>query len=777
MSREGHEGSTIRRDGPNVYKSRRVNVFGYRRDREKWAHWLSAVAVALFSVAVAPAQTVAAEPFEATAELDAKELRPGQTAKIQVNISIADKHYLYADQTSVTPVPVAGLSFGEVEAPTGKKKQDPYLGMVTIYQRRATFVLPVTADLGAERGNRSIALDVAYQGCTADACFPPKKERLTIEVAVLGQLGQATTVALDELDGGSRPVSPPVPCTVTASAVPARVAPGHSFAVEVTFGLARGHHLDAGQTTIAAATSPGLSLGAVSAPKSIPKQDPYLGVVQLYEGRPLFRLPVSVDRAAALGPRTITITATYLACTDTSCFPPRSERLLVVVAVVSEAAAQSSTAGTASGASSVARRSNKADVLRDVESRFGRFGILVLAFAWGVAASLTPCVYPMIPVTMTVIGASSAGSAVRGFFLSLVYVLGLSLVYAVFGVVAAWSGGMFGQYAQHSAVRLTVAAIFGLLAMSMFDVFYIQVPSSITSKLAGSKGAGVVGAFLTGAAGGAVVGPCVGPLLVGLLVYIAALGDKVMGFLTMWSFALGMGVLFLVVGTASGAATALPKAGAWMEKVKHAFGLVLLGFALYFGRPAVSPEVFALLLGCTLIVVGVLGRALDRLGADATGRDRLAKAAALICLVLGIGYTATFVLGDRALPPQKPAGTAKASGVQWLHDEAAGLAKAKQEGKPVLLDFGAAWCPPCRKMEAVTFVDPAVVAESRRFVCIEIDCTDPDNTAVAALMTKYQVSGVPALAFVDSEGRFDPNRSLSGFVSPSEMVDHLSKIE
>ncbi|MCP4623869.1 MAG: hypothetical protein GY850_10100, partial [bacterium] len=254
----------------------------------------------------------------------------------------------------------------------------------------------------------------------------------------------------------------------------------------------------------------------------------------------------------------------------------------------------------------------------------------------------------MIPVTVSVIGASGSKSISRSFFLSAVYVLGMSLVYAGFGVAAAWSGSLFGAYSDHMAVRIVVAAVFILMGLSMFDLFYIQMPSTISSRLGGKTGAGTLGVFLAGGAAGAAVGPCVGPMLVGLLIYIAALGNKVYGFLIMWSFSLGMGILFMLIGTFSGAAAALPKSGIWMERLKYTFGILMFAIALFYIKPVLPLRIFLLLLDAFLVGIGIFIGAVWIAKTKQTGKGKLATAMAIVGIALCISIVSQFINKDTA---------------------------------------------------------------------------------------------------------------------------------
>lgn len=720
-------------------------------------------------------------PFEVSLSGVPSEVVPGQSLDLTVTFTIAPKHYLYANQTSVTPAGAPGLSFGKVKAPAGTRKQDPYIGAVVVYKTSVVFMLPVLVARDIQPGRRTLVVAVTYQGCTDTTCFPPQKRELKAEIVVAD--AKAAQPNADEAPRAPAQSARPAFCEVSARVVPEQVAPGSSLTIRIRLKISAKHYLYADKASVQASPTPGITFGQLKAPKGVRRDVPYVGAKIVYEREAVFELPALVQKTTELGPKRVSLAATYEGCSDVSCYPAQTQTVdaaFVVVALGVPVAAGAPVAKTPAHGE-VAKRElempakRETNVFQETAERFGLLGMLAMAFVWGIGASLTPCVYPMIPITVTVIGASSSGSVLRAFLMSLVYVLGMSITYAAFGVVAAWSGGLFGAYAQHPAVRIVVAGVFGLLALSMFDVFYIQMPTSISSRLAGSKGAGVVGVCLTGAAAGAAVGPCVGPLLVALLVYIAGIGNPVLGFLTMWSFALGMGVLFLVVGTASGAAVSLPKAGPWMSKIKHVFGLFLLGFALYYVRPVVPEAVFLVLLGGVLIGAGVFVGALDPMAAESTGRDRAWKVIGIVCLTLGVCYAARSVL--RVQPPRAGAGPTPAhSGIQWLKGEADALARAGQEHMPIILDFRADWCSACLMLERETFVDSRVIAESKRFVCTTIDCTDTKAASLSEVQNKYRVVGLPTLAFIDSRGQFLQDKSITQFVRPDALLARMRQV-
>ncbi len=563
------------------------------------------------------------------------------------------------------------------------------------------------------------------------------------------------------------------PFKLDVRAIPDTVAPGQGLTIEVTITMAPGLMLYADKTTVIPRPVQGLTFGNVKPISPIlEKEYPYQGKIRIFKEKAVFDLPVSVASSVKRGPMKVGVTVNYLGCTETTCFLPQQKELEAVFTVDPKARTVAPEApGPAILVEPVSDPGQ--NPFWKMADKFGLLGVLAAAFIWGFLASLTPCVYPMIPVTVSVIGVASGGSVSRGFILSVIYVLGMSLTYAVLGTIAAWSGGLFGAYANHPVVRIIVAGVFVILALSMFDIFYIQTPSIISSKLSGPGGAGILGVFLTGLAAGAVVGPCVGPLLVALLIYIAEIGSKLQGFLIMWNFALGMGMLFLVIGTFSSAAASLPKAGPWMEKLKRLFGVIMLAVALYYVKPLLQEKVFILSAGAFLIGLGVFAGAFDALTSSSPYREKLWKTLGILCLTLGIAYVARFALNDHmSLTPAPP----PKAGIAWISDEVAALAQAREQKKPMMIDFTADWCAACAKLKSETFRHSDVINASKKFVCLKVDCTDTTDPRIKALQGRYHVVGLPTIIFVNSLGHPLPDQSITEFVGPRVFLKHMAQV-
>ncbi len=385
----------------------------------------------------------------------------------------------------------------------------------------------------------------------------------------------------------------------------------------------------------------------------------------------------------------------------------------------------------------------------------------VLVFLAGLGASLTPCVFPMIPITMAIIGAKGSGKA-KGFALSMALVLGMAVTYTVLGVLAAKSGAAAGSMAQKPAFLIPVSLLFGAFALSLFGAFEIRLPQGLQNKLQGEgprKGYG--GAFIMGLVMGPISAPCVGPVIGTVLLNIAQKGDVVLGAAQLFTFALGMGVLFIAVGTFS---AALPKSGDWLDRFKQGMGLVVLGFAAWNVRLVVAPWMNpAMWMVVTFTAAAVLGafRPVDTL------LGGLAKALGILSLALGVllGIRAVEQFENIQLLPRGGAATEPAKASLWIEqDYERALAKAKAEGKVVLVDTYAEWCAQCHELDEKTWPDAGVQAWIKAHavpVRIDTDKVRPD------LATKLGIRSYPTILVLDGEGR-ELKRNL-GFQPPAAM--------
>jgi thiol:disulfide interchange protein DsbD len=405
----------------------------------------------------------------------------------------------------------------------------------------------------------------------------------------------------------------------------------------------------------------------------------------------------------------------------------------------------------------------------------GALALVLVCFLAGLGVSLTPCVLPMVPITMGLIGARGAGSRLQAVALSAMYVLGLAIVYTGLGVFAGVTGALFGSWLQSAWVVGSIAFFFFVMGLSMFGLFDVAVPDSLQEKFSGKGGGGSAGgAFVLGMIGAVLAGPCSGPVVVSVLALIGQGGQVALGAGLMFAFSLGMGMIFLVTGAASGW---MPSRGAWMATVKKGFGIVMWLGAIYYVAPQLPDVVTALLTAVVLLGTGVFAWP-DPDDGEGFVLRRLRITYALIGGIVGAWLlVATMLTKGFILPPVALGGGsavvgAPAGAVTWLASEEQALALAQKEGKPLVIDFTAEWCAACHELDRFTFSDPGVAAEiTGAYVALRVDCTDRADAKVKAIQEKYGVLGLPTVVFAKPDGtRID---NTVGFVPATEFLPRL----
>lgn len=394
---------------------------------------------------------------------------------------------------------------------------------------------------------------------------------------------------------------------------------------------------------------------------------------------------------------------------------------------------------------------------------------LGLVFAGGLLTALTPCVYPLIPITVSIFGARQAPSRGRAVALTLAYNLGIAVMFTSLGIGAALTGKAFGRVLGNPYVVAGLAALLLVLAASMFGAFDFQLPSSIQSRLGGVGRAGFAGAFLMGLAAGVVAAPCTGPVLSGVLLHVAASQDVPVGALLLFTYALGLGLPFFLIGAFS---LSLPKSGAWMETVKSVFGIALATLAVLYlrdGFPALRQALslkavaYGALIAAALAFAGVLAGAVHR-SFHAWPAEGLLKALGVLLVVLGI-----------TLRPDAPLASPAGARLEWLADEARAVAQAGSQKRPLLIDFSAEWCGACKELDKYVFSDDRFEKEARRFVLARVDATKA-SPEVDAIHARYSVGGLPTVVLIDSSGKVREELTVKGYLPPQEFVALLKKV-
>lgn len=393
----------------------------------------------------------------------------------------------------------------------------------------------------------------------------------------------------------------------------------------------------------------------------------------------------------------------------------------------------------------------------EIMQTYGAFVAVLASFGFGVMASLTPCVYPMVPITVSIFGATGENtSRARGAALSGAFVLGIACLFTPMGLVSVYTGSLMGSALSNPYVIGALAALFVALAASMFGAFELALPSGLTNKLSTVGGVGYKGAFVMGLVMGLIAAPCTGPFLTGMLIVIASAKSYFLGGAALFAFSLGLGVIFFIAG-AFGAN--LPKGGAWMMGIKWVSGVGLAYMAFAYLRDKFEPVrkivdhagygfgAVAGTLAAVGLALGIVHMLAERRKSPIAHLSKPMKLASIVPAVVGAAMLFTWLPKDHAPVPTD------APEITWLKSEEDALAKANTEGKPMMIDFGAEWCGACKELEHKTFPDKDVRIEAQRYIALRIDATDDEDVNVNKLKDKYHVIGLPTVIILDKNGK------------------------
>lgn len=485
--------------------------------------------------------------------------------------------------------------------------------------------------------------------------------------------------------------------------------------------------------------------------------------LSVYEKSPTIFFTVKVSENMPAGRDTLRAKVEVQACNDQVCIAPATIDVLIPMEII-PSTEKSNPVNDDIFSKYVNEGSapppvGKSDIGQLFEERGSLVAFLAI-FLIGLALNLTPCVYPMLSVTVSLFGGQSETNTVKVILKAVTYVLGIATMYTVLGVSAALSGTLFGSWLQSPWVLGGIGVLLLGLSLSSFGVYQIQMPYWLTSKLGGTTGTGLISLYVSGLVVGVFAAPCIGPPVIALLTLVSSKADPVFGFWVFFTLSLGLGFPYLILGTFSGMLKKIPRSGAWLVWVERIFGVVLSAAGLFYLSLAFVPRFSAFVIPLTLILGGVYLGFLEPSGKDKVGLKRFK-------LVFGVVAVAFGLVSANAL---------REPGISWETFSDARLSEAQSQGKPVLMDFYADWCIPCLELDRKTFTDPSVIAETSDFVRLKIDLTHFDSPESEALRKKFNIAGVPTIVFIDKKGQEVASSRIVGYLPPNEFLEKVKPV-
>ncbi|RKY55235.1 MAG: thiol:disulfide interchange protein [Candidatus Neomarinimicrobiota bacterium] len=517
------------------------------------------------------------------------------------------------------------------------------------------------------------------------------------------------------------------------------------------------------------------SLSKINYPKGKIIPISWGGNMSLYEGDVQITAILTAHDDLSVGEKSFDLEISYQACNNTTCMSPESIDLSTTIIIkdqldkvleekeeLNEVISEKEDIDKTKSLTDVDQINEVKEISEnDGDNPFqdkNLIVVLLIVFVMGLALNLTPCVYPLIPITMGYFLAQKESKS--PVLLAIMYVLGLAIMYSIIGTLAAFSGSMMGSLLAHPATLIFFAALMLALSLSMFGLYEFKLPNVLTQVSGGSRN-GALGALIMGLTMGIVAAPCVGPFVVSLLGFVAQSGSVFVGFITFFVLALGLGLPYLFLGIFSEKISALPRSGEWLNGIRIFFGLALIGMSIYFILPLLSGHVAELLLPIYMIIAAVYYGVIDKAGLSVSWFSRFKVVLAMAILAAGILML-------------KPA-PQNLNEMSWEAYSATVLQTSISEKEPVIIDFYAEWCNPCKELEHITFTDPDVQNILKDFTRLKVDLTVV-NDSTNALKKEFDIPGVPTIVFYDKTGIERKDLRLNGFEKPNAFINRLKKV-
>ena len=678
---------------------------------------------------------------------------------VWIKWKIQDDYYLYRDKLKFK---INDTEIRQTDLPEGYIHEDEFFGIQPIYRANVSFEIPykVQKIIGDK-----ISIEILSQGCAdRGICYPPQRWKKTIEI------DSNNFIKVNETENkiyGNE--------TSSNNSFRPYLSSLDQNTVEIAFQIAPNYYLYKDKIKVKA-ENPFIKMGSIELPKGIIKTDQWFGESEVYYAELFGRVSFS---KSAISNKNIGFYVEYQGCLENEiCLPPQMKLIDVDFSSVEN-----------NSSSAFVPKISEQSRLASLITNSSLWIVMFTFYFAGILLSFTPCVLPMIPILSGILaGEGKTISASRGFTLAFCYVIGMALVYTAAGIASALIGIQLQAFFNAPWVILIFTSLFVIFALAMFDIINIELPASLQNQLSNinrkfSYGT-YAGTFFIGAISSLIVTACVAPPLIASLIVISETGNIYRGGMALFSMSIGMGTPLLIIGTSAG--KLLPKIGSWMVTIKHLFGYMMLGVAIYMLSRIIDGSIILGLWGTLAILIGVSFNGLSHLEKNSNYIKKFKKTAGIVLII----YGASLLLGSFSGNNNPFQPLAKLNILQndsthtdnhvsfkrikSLEDLKFVLEEAVMENKPVMLDFYADWCVSCKEMEVYTFTDESVQRALSNLILIQADVTLND-TIDQALMREFDVFGPPTIIFFDHNGRRQKGYEIVGYMKAKEFAEHVNE--